>query len=383
MSREFLEEMEGWKGYRSVHQKKVNEKALVETINLLTNADGLPRHRLEYELREAATTSDFPLLLGQVIDRQMIANYKLPGSISEWRQYIKVGSVPNFNEVERDQLNGADQYLEEILKEDNEYPLAKATENQYKYSVKKRGKRFSISWESLVNDALGAFRDIPQRFANAALRTEARFATSMLAASTGPRTDLFGAAISDAGQTITNVGALALTIDNLDATLTLMSEQKDPQGEPIFVEGTHLVVPPRLYLTAKAILTSTSKFWVDVQGGAGASITAYPTANVLADVPITLHKQPYLPIIDVSGNKNGTWYLLADPAEGAVAEVGFLRGYESPDIVMKASNKASVAGGIASPFEGDFESDNIQYRVRHVLGGAPMNPRYGYAQVHA
>jgi hypothetical protein len=383
MAETFLEEMEDWQGYQSVHTKKVNEAALVEMLRLLNNADGLPKHAIDHKLQEAATTSDFPYLLGQVLDRQLIANYKLPGSIAEWRQYIKVGSVPNFNPVERMALNGADQYLDEVMKEDNEYPLAKASEQKYSYSVKKRGKRFSISWESLVNDALGAFTDIPQRFANAALRTEARFATSLIALSSGPNTALYGATISDAGQAITNLGALALTIENLETTLTLMSEQKDPQGEPILVEGTHLVVPPHLFLTAKSILTSTSKFYVDVQGGAGASITAYPTTNVLQDMPITLHKNAYLPIIDTSGNKNGTWYLFADPAQGVAAEVGFLRGYENPDIVMKASNKMSVAGGVGSTFDGDFESDNIQYRVRHILGGTAMNPRYTFAQVHA
>lgn len=374
----FTELKEGWEDYHSLHTEKVDESALVEALNLLTNADGMPAHRHEYELKEAITTSDFPTLFGVLIDRQMIANYKLPSSISDWRSYIKVapGGLPNFNEVERNRVDGNDQHLAEVT-EKGEFQPTKPTTTQYKYRPKIYGRVFDISWKALVNDSMGAFADIPQRFANAALRTEARIATGLFCASTGPSTLLYGATITDAGQAVTNLGALPLTIANFETTLTLMSEQKDPQGETIEIEGVHLVVPPALWLTALSILKSTTKMYVDSGAAAG---VPYPTTNILADLPITPHKNPLLSVLDTGGKQRTTWYLFADPSSGAAAEVGFLRGEEAPEICMKASDKMTVGGGVMSPFAGDFHSDNIFYRVRHILGGAPMDPRLTYAQ---
>lgn len=378
---EFMDVMkEGWDNYPGVRNAGVDESAITEALDLLTNANRLPAHRHEYLVKEALATSDFPALLGNVIDRQLIANYKLPSTISEWRQYIKVapGGLPDFNDVERNRVDGVDQRLLQIS--DGVFQPAKPSTTQYKYHLNTYGRVFEITRKALVNDAMGAFADIPTRFARAALRTEAYFATNLFCTSSGPNSSFFGASISDAGQTITNLGALPLTIGNLETTLTLMSEQKDPQGEAIEIEATHLVVPPALYLTAKSILTSTTKFYVDVQGGAGAAITAYPTANVLADVPLTLHKNPTLNTIDTGGKVRTTWYLFADPSEGAAMEVGFLRGQEGPEICMKMSDKMSVGGGVMSPYSGSFADDKIAYRVRHDLGGATMDPRLAYAQ---
>lgn len=378
---EFMEMMkEGWEGFSSVREAGIDESAISEALDLLTNANRMPAHRHEYLVKEAIATTDFPTLLGNIIDRQLIANYKLPSTISEWRQYIKVapGGVPDFNDVERNRVDGVDQRLLQIS--DGVFQPAKQSTTQYKYHLNTYGRVFEITRKALINDAMGAFADIPTRFARAALRTEAYFATNLFCTSSGPRSTFFGASITDAGQTITNLGSLPLTIGNLETTLTLMSQQVDPQGEAIEIEGTHLVVPPALYLTAKSILTSTSKFYVDVQGGAGASIVAYPTANVISDLPIVLHKNSTLKTIDAGGKVDTTWYLFADPAEGAAMEVGFLRGQESPEICIKASDKASTSGGVMSPFSGDFASDKIAYRVRHDLGGATMDPRLAYAQ---
>jgi len=260
------------------------------------------------------------------------------------------------------------------VSEKGEYLVAPMGNGKYSISLKKRGRQFDISWESIINDAMGAFSDIPARFSNAAIRTEARIVTSLFASATGPNVLLFGAPILDVdGQNIVNVGDLPLTITNLETTLTKMGEQTDAKGEPISISGIHLVVPKSLELTARAILTSVLR----QQAG---SATPVPTANVVSQMGIQLHVNPYLPIVDTSGNKNTTWYVFASPSEGAAIEYARLLGHESPEICMKASDKASVGGGVISPFDGDFATDNIFYRVRIVGGGTQLDPRFAYAQ---
>ena len=105
-----------------------------------------------------------------------------------------------------------------------------------------------------------------------------------------------------------------------------------------------------------------------------------PTTNVIAQYGLQLIINPWIPIIVTTGTfGQTTWALFSDPAEIAAAEFGLLAGHESPELFMKASNQARVGGGVAGPMDGDFETDNIFYKVRHVLGGVTLSGRAGYA----
>jgi len=372
---EFLKLTEDWSGFHSVQGRPINEAALSRALNLITNKDRMPPYRHKAMMEEAITTSDFPYLFGQIIDRQLLANYK--AWVADWRSYIRVapGGIPDFNTVRREKLHGGDQVLAEVA-EKGEYLASKPTNCRYTYNLKKYGRQFDISWESLVNDSLGAFSDIPQRMATAAIRSENRFVTGLYAAADGHNENLYGATITDCGQALTNTGTLALTILNLEITMRLMAAQTDPNGEPIMARAAHLVVGPALELTARSILTSALKMYVDSGAAAG---VPYPTTNVIPQMGLQLHVDPYIPVIDTTHGTTG-WYLFADPTQGAALEVGFLRGYEAPEIVMKASDKVLVGGAMVSPFSGDFATDNIMYRVKHVFGGVAMDPRFTYYQ---
>ena len=87
-------------------------------------------------------------------------------------------------------------------------------------------------------------------------------------------------------------------------------------------------------------------------------------------------------MVDTSGDVATTWYVFADHGQGAAVEFVYLTGYESPEVCMKNSDKVAVGGGAPmSAYSGDFATDNIMYRVRHVMGADQMDPRFCYAQV--
>jgi hypothetical protein len=208
--------------------------------------------------------------------------------------------------------------------------------------------------------------------------------TDLFVSAAGPDVGLFGAPIAapttPAGANVTNLGALPLSIVNLETTLGLMATQVDANGRPLGIRGAHLVVPPTLEMRARQILTSAYVSWTNVV----AAVVEMPTANVMSQLGIQLHVNPMIPVIDTSGNRWMTWYVFADPAEGKAMQMDFRRGYEDPEICMKASDKVAVGGaGPLSPFSGDFATDNIFYRVRDVHGGARLDPRFCYAQVSA
>jgi hypothetical protein len=375
---EFLEFMEDWTGYQGV-KPKLNEMALARTIDLIVNKERLSPIQHAAKMEEAITTSDFPYLLGTVMDRQLLANYRaMEDPLYAWKDYMKIGSVADFRTVSKEKLVGKDPLLPEVP-EKGEYQPFKPVNCRYEYSVKKYGKQFDVSYESIVNDVLGAFNDIPAEMANGAKDTEAHFATSLIASATAPNPLLYGDTITDCGQEVTNLGALPLTIANLEATIALMKAQTAPvTGKILRVRPRYLVVPPQLEMTARAILTSAFKTYIP-DSTAAASVPM-PTANVVPQAGIQLRVNEWLPYIDTTAG-DSTWYLFAEPSRGAAVEVGYLRGHETPEVVMKASDKTSVGGGLTSPFSGDFATDNIFYRVRDVVGGTQMDPRMTYAQV--
>lgn len=375
MPRDFLTLMEGWDEYSPVRGRSISEAAIARTMDLITNRAGHAPHRWKYLLGEAVTTSDFPQLFGQVLDREVLARYKV--AVADWKAYFRIKTLTDFRTVRRSRVVGSDNRLPEVT-EKGEYLVGEVLDCYDEYSLSKYGRQFDISWESTINDDMGAFEDIPERMANAAIRTEAFNATGTFVAATGPHTSLFGDTIEDCGQDVTNLGTLPLTIANLEATLELMAAQTDPNGEPILVRGHHLVVPPALEFTARQILTSTFKQWVEL-GGAGGPLP-FPTSNVVSQVGLILHVDPYIPVIDVSGNQATTWYLFGDPPQGAAMEFGYLRGHETPEICMKSSDKVSVGGAALSPMSGDFATDNVFYRVRIIKGSTQLDPRFAYSQ---
>jgi hypothetical protein len=58
------------------------------------------------------------------------------------------------------------------------------------------------------------------------------------------------------------------------------------------------------------------------------------------------------------------------PVEGRPALIiAFLRGHEEPEIFIKEPNARRIGGGASDPMNGSFDTDSIDYKVRHVVGG--------------
>jgi hypothetical protein len=56
--------------------------------------------------------------------------------------------------------------------------------------------------------------------------------------------------------------------------------------------------------------------------------------------------------------------------------MAFLRGWEDPAVFIKSANARRVGGGgDIDPLDGDFDTDSVAYKVRHVLGTAVVDPK--------
>ena len=117
--------------------------------------------------RENLTTSDFPYLTGDVLDRMLLARYReFPAA---WRQFCSVRTVRDFRTVRRIAADGAEGQLAQ-QNESEELEYTSLSETSYTYAPKKYSKGVKISFEALMNDDLGAFEDVPNRLGRGAPR---------------------------------------------------------------------------------------------------------------------------------------------------------------------------------------------------------------------
>ena len=386
---ELLKLMEDWNGYVSasdIQRPEGYERRLIEVIDLLSNAKGLPAYKHEYLLREALTTSDFPHLFGDVLDRQMLAAYKATPPV--WKPYTKLSTVPRIAPQVggyRFAMRGGDEHLD-LVAEKGEYLASDRNADRYALSVYKYGRQFDISWEAMINDDLDALKDTPIRFAMAAQRTEHRIVVNQFAydetAGAGAGLHAVGGPLYSTAAAELNMSNALLTIASLETALEVMAGRTDAAGEPIYCRAKFLVVPPALEMTARQILTSTTKMWTE--GAVGVPV-AYPTTNVVSQYGLELIVDPYLPAASqvntpaTPNSANSQWYLFSDPNDIRVLEAAHLVGHERPEICMKASDKVTVGGGAINPMGGDFATDNIFYRVRLIFGATTLDWRGTYA----
>jgi hypothetical protein len=319
-------------------------------------------------LQEAMTTSDFPILFGDVLDRQLLGSYLEWDPI--WSQIARRATVRDFRTVKRFAVDGGEGALSQV-EEQQEYTAAALADSKFEYSVKKYGRRLPFSWEAFVNDDLDGLRSAPERLGKAARMTEEKFATDLYAGTTGPDGTFFAA-----GNTNIVTSNPVLSVAALQTAFTVLRAQKDADGNPIFHGRVKLVVPPALQVTAQNILAATQ---IRVAAGSSSSSTdQLVAANWMADL-VDLVVNPWLPIISTT-NGNTSWYLFGEPTLGRPAmEVGFLRGHETPEVFLKSPNAQRIGGGVVGAEDGDFETDSVEYKVRHVVGGTLLDPKAAVA----
>ncbi|MBA7568334.1 hypothetical protein ES708_10055 [subsurface metagenome] len=333
----------------------------VELIGQILNGK-----RPMYHFQEVMTTSDFPLLFADVLDRQLLAGYR--EAPATYKAYCRISTVRDFRQVSRHYVDGGDGRLDAVA-EKEEYKYASLSEGKYNYSVKKYGRKFDFSWETLVNDDLGAFNDAPLRLGRAARRTEEYFATTLFVGASGPLATFYKAA----NKNIVTANPV-LSVEALQTAMAILGAQTDAAGEPIFMGNLTLVVPPALEIVAQNILNAI-EILAKTSGG-GTAAQEIKVLNWMKN-RIKLVVNAYIPIVASTANGATSWFLFADPANSRGSlEVGFLRGYTEPQVFMKSSNQTAVGGGgLIDPLQGDFDSDNIEYKVRHVTGGCRLDPK--------
>ena len=125
--------------------------------------------RAKATVAETMTTSDFPVLLGVAYARELQTEYA--GIAPVWPKFAKRTTAPNFKKQKLVDILGGISGLE-VVPESTEYPARHMSESSREFKLRKRGARIPLTWEMMLNDDLGAFRDLPGRLAISARESE-------------------------------------------------------------------------------------------------------------------------------------------------------------------------------------------------------------------
>jgi hypothetical protein len=343
-------------------------------------------------LKEAISTNDFPILFGQVTQLALQGQYaRLPQQWTAFSSRFTASNLknqrlmdwnPTFGQLPAQ--NGGETrhpFALPRIPELTEFPTFKLEARGQEWGLNKYGARFPFSFESFINDELQIIQDMPAEMAAMGRDTEDVLTTGVLATSTGPNPDYFNANwdfgnLANQGNILE--GNPVLSIEALEQAMQEIGLRRinGLEGRPVTVpNGWVLIVPPSMEILANEIAAIASQEIVQGDPATGRQVR-FTRANQ-ARGRFTVQVNQWLPLIDTSANAATTWYLV--PTGGTTGTrraivTSFLAGHEAPELRIKNDAGQSLGGGDISPFEGSFINDDVQYRVRHFVGAAGLDP---------
>ncbi len=278
------------------------------------------------------STSDFPVILGNTINRSLTREYELQQrTFLPWTQR---GSARDFREMTRATFGEFDDFKE--VKEGGEYEYGTVGEKGEKYRVVKYGRIIAYTWEMMINDDLGAFQRIPRKIASAAARKQSDIIYSILTSNPAMSDNV---ALFHANHKNLISSGTAIGIDSIGEMRKLMRKQKGIDNKDF------LNITPEFLITGpdneQLALQYTSMNYTAATAGA---------VNVWAG--------SVKPIIEprITGN---AWYFSASPNAIDTIEYSFLEGQ----------------GELFTTQREGFEVDGVEIKARMVFGAKALEFR--------
>lgn len=219
-----------------------------------------------------------------------------------------------------------------------EIPHTTLAEADYTVKADTYGMMVKLGHETIANDDLGELADAARQMTDEALDDLAyNFWKAFM-----DNSAFFTAARGNYIQGSTT----NLSYASLGSAVALFRKQTKPNGRPLMIEPTYLIVPPELEVEASQLYTSTNM----VQSG-GSTKSRDPDGNIYFNKfkPMVV---PFLSHSDLTGNSAKAWYL-AGPGQRLPLMVVAFKGPETP--VFRTA-------------EPDFNQLGVQMRVTYDWG---------------
>jgi len=281
----------------------------------------LPRFRRDAAgwLQAAFSTTSLPGILSNIANKMLLEGYNYIEDA--WRSVSKIASVNDFKEHSRYRMTGSFKF--EQVGPDGELKHGKLDEQKYGQKADTHGIMFALTRQMIINDDLGAFTDIPRQIGMGAAESIADAVWSLLLAN--PLQADGQAFFSTAHKNYSEGAETALAVDSLTAAEALFNEQTKPNGRPLGISASILLVPTALKVAAQLLMTSLQLNETTTAN------KGKPNANPHVG-KFSVVSSTYLSNASFTGNSAKAWYLLADPNRLPAIEVAFLNGVDRPTV---------------------------------------------------
>jgi hypothetical protein len=280
------------------------------------------------------STSDFPLILADAVNRELRAAYEAAPSGA--RVAARQTTARDFRLKRKLTLGSAPDLL--ATGEGGEFRSGTMVETQETFALATFGRIIPLSWQLLVNDDLGAFSDVPRAMGVAARAFENQQITNLIIANPvmSDTVAVFNAAghgnqKAAAGITLQNLR------DDLSAARLAMRKQRAPGGLLIDNAPRYVLVPAELETVMQQALA-------EVQAVSTAEVNPFSTLALLVEPRLTSATQ---------------WYLIGDPARIDGIEYAYLEGAPGPQIETRVG----------------FEVDGVETKIRLDFGAGWIDHR--------
>ncbi len=300
------------------------------------------RHAFKPGVQAGFSTIDVGGILSNVANKFLLEGFNTVEQT--WRAIAAIGPVTDFKTVTRYRLIGKDQY--EIVAPGGQIKHGTLGEQTYSNKADTYGLMLSIDRRDLINDDLGAITTVPRKLGRGAgLKINDVFWSTFLN---------HGNFFTAANRNLLSGATSALTIDGLTAAETAFLEQVDPDGKPLGVMPSILLVPP-------ALLAYGTQLFKSLELRDTTPNAKVPVANPHQG-KFRVEVSRYLSNAAYAGASPRAWYLLSDPRDLATIEVVFLNGQEAP---------------IIETADADFSMLGVQMRGFHDFGASLQEARAG------
>jgi len=224
----------------------------IQELGELACGQRLPRFTRDGDgwLRAAFSTVSLPGILSNLANKMLLEGFTYVED--SWRRICRVASVNDFKQHTRYRMTGSFKFQK--VAADGELKHGELSEQTFTQQADTHGIMFALTRQMIINDDLGAFTDIPRQIGMGAGEAIAD-AVWALVLSNPTQTD--GNAFFSAAHKNYSEGAdTALSVDGLTAAEVLFNEQTKPNGRPLGVPASILLVPTALKVPAQLLMSS-------------------------------------------------------------------------------------------------------------------------------
>ena len=288
------------------------------------------------------STSDFPVILANIANQTLRAAYDgIPRTFTAW---ARRETISDFKEVTRVQVSGAPDL--EKVNEGGEFKYGTMGEAKESYALSTYGKIIGFTRQMLINDDLGAFARLNQKFGARAAELEGDIVYAILLQNPtmGDGTALFHSSHKNLGS------AAVINEASMTEARRKFAEQTGIEGHRITVTPQFLLVPQgQRSVEARKLLTATTP-------------DSTENVNVYSNSLQIIEERRLIP---ESGQD--PWFLAAAPSSVDTVEYAYLDGNDG---VFTESRMGFEVDGLEIKARHDFAAKAIDHRGLYKNAGA-------------